>query len=131
MTVYAWQTYASVDDLIDSLGLTGETERESYIDANEARINASLIAGSRYVDRIIGNVVEEVEQTPPYEPLQITCPPAWTLAATMAAVRFYRGAEATFGVVGFGGTGASVYARSTLPEVDLVLIGHRQVGPFA
>lgn len=101
--------------------------------ANADRLAAAAIAGSWYVDRVMGLEL-------PAEPVPLVGPddgPPWTvevvaapagvhLAALVAAVRFAKSQDVPFGAAGGLGD-LAVYVRgTTVPEADLLLVGHRQ-----
>jgi hypothetical protein len=100
--------YVSVADVRAAVGAAEGPEQDD-------RLTTVAILGSRYVDSVTGTVVEDESQaTPPYQ-----------LAALAAAVRFSKSPTIPFGAIGGLGD-AAVYVRGTvIPEVDLILTGHR------
>jgi hypothetical protein len=93
--------------------------------AQDDRLTTCAILGSRYVDAVTGTPVELDDAMPPYAIEVVPCPPAWRLAALTAAVRYSKSPDLPFGAVGGLGDMA-VYVRGTsIPEVDLILTGHR------
>jgi hypothetical protein len=111
--------YVSVADVRAAVGAAEGPEQDD-------RLTTVAILGSRYVDSVTGTVVEDESQaTPPYQVAVVPCPPAWRLAALAAAVRFSKSPTIPFGAIGGLGD-AAVYVRGTvIPEVDLILTGHR------
>lgn len=115
--------YAAPADLAAALG-TGQTV------GLDERLALACIVGSQWVDHRVGNVVDTSAQIPPYDPVVVACPPAWRAAAIAAAVRFYRSPDVPFGVMQVGGDyGMSV--KTSIPEAELMLLGHRAPGGIA
>lgn len=92
----------------------------------DERLTLCCILGSRYVDQTVGiPIADESHLTPPFTIALVPCPPAYMLAAMTAAVRFTKSQDLPFGAVGGLGD-LAVYVRGqTIPEVDLILTGHR------
>jgi hypothetical protein len=110
--------YCDEADVARALGLPASTP-------GSEKLQAAAIYGSRYVDLVIGN--EPAPSVgPPYTTLRVPCEPAWTQGAIVAAVRFTKSPDVPFGAAGGLGD-LAVYVRGTsIPEVDLLLTGHRQ-----
>jgi hypothetical protein len=113
------KVYVSVEDVRHATGAAAGAVQDD-------RLATVAILGSRYVDLFTGTIVEdESGAVPPYTLEVVPCPPAWRLAALAAAVRYSKSPDLPFGAVGGLGD-AAVYVRGTsIPEVDLILAGHR------
>lgn len=116
--------YASIDDL--SAALTGSEGQQ--VDADDdvlaSRMTLALVVGTNYVNAKIGLPVDEDDLEAPYSIDVVPAPAVYRAATIAAAVRFYSSAQAWAGVIGVGESAS--YIRSSLPEVDLILFGHRK-----
>lgn len=112
-------SYITVAELRHATGAGVSAEQDD-------RLALCCILASRHVDEVIGNPTTYDALTPPYTIELVPCPPAWRLAALAAGVRFTKSPDLPFGAVGGLGDMA-VYVRGTsIPEVDLILTGHRK-----
>lgn len=95
----------------------------------EDRLDMACIVASRWVDYRVGNPVGEDDLEPPYTLTREACPPAWTAAALVVAVRFFKAPDVPFGVMTVGEGGMSV--KTYIPEAEMILFGHRVAFGFA
>lgn len=115
--------YASRSDLSAAIGGT--------ISGADDRLDLAVLVASRWVDYRVGNDVVESDLTAPYTLTVVACPPAWKAATIAAAVRFLKSPDVPFGVAGMDGSGMTAYVRSSMPEVELLLFGHRMAWGMA
>lgn len=112
------RTYATRAQLIQVVGARPDEEE---------MLDRVLAAGTLYVDFKVGNTVSDEDLISPGEDgLEVVdgCPAAYTQACLAAAVRFLRSPETPFGLTGIGEAG--FYVKTSIPECDVILFGHRQ-----
>ena len=115
----ARDTYASMADLE---AVIGASAGESQVRRREL----CLIAATRWVAHRIGAPVTDELLDPGAPSVGVNTVPAkaaWAQATLEAAVRFYKGPDVPWGVA--GGWDEAVYVRQNMPEVELILFGHR------
>jgi hypothetical protein len=115
--------YASRADLEAAIGGT--------ISGAGDRFDLALLVASRWVDYRVGTAVTEANLSAPYTLVVVACPPAWKAATIAAAVRFLKSPDVPFGVAGMDGSGMTAYVRTSMPEVELLLFGHRMAWGMA
>lgn len=108
--------YASRTELSAVLGGT--------ITGADDRLDLALLAASRWVEHRVGLDVTEADLVAPYTLTVVACPPSWKAATLAAAVRFFKAADAPWGVAGVGELAA--YIKTSMPDVELLLMGQRQ-----
>jgi hypothetical protein len=108
--------YCSVEDLAAVVGGPQGAQE---------RLTTAVILGSRYVDHIVGITPSEAVLAPPYALTVVPCEPAYRQAAIAAAARFLKSPDLPFGAVGGLGDMAVYVKGVSVPEVDLLLVGHR------
>lgn len=109
--------YASRTELAATLGMTGVTGLDD-------RLDLALLIASRWVDYRTGTTVDQAAVTAPYTLTVVASQPAVKQATISAATRFYKSPDVPFGVAGGLGD-LAVYIKSSIPEAELLLLGHR------
>jgi hypothetical protein len=113
--VVATPVYASAAELKSVLGIPA--------DRSDDRVDLALVAASRWVDFRIGVASTNDPITLPLTLGVVPSTAAIHDATVAAAVRFYKSADVPFGVAG---QDMAVYVRTGMPDVELLLLGHRQ-----
>ena len=108
--------YASRAELSSVLGGT--------ITGADDRLDLALLVASRWVEYRLGLDVTESDLIAPYSLTVVACPPSWKAATLAAAVRFFKAADAPWGVASMGEM--ATYVRTSMPDVELLLMGQRQ-----
>lgn len=108
--------YASRAELSSVLGGT--------ITGADDRLDMALIVASRWVEYRVGLDVTEADLSAPYTLVVVACHPAYKAATLAAAVRFFKAADAPWGVASLGDM--SAYVKTSMPDVELLLMGQRQ-----
>ena len=114
MALETLKAYATPDDLVAVIGGPADT----------SRLAVALVTASEWVALRVGEALLNPDMAPvgPYVIESVSCPAQWRAATIAAAVRFYKGPDVPFGLAG---TDLTAYVRSTMPEVDLALLGQR------
>lgn len=89
----------------------------------DAMARACIIATAWVADRV-GEDQPADELAPPYTVTRVPCPAAWTLATITLAARFLESPQNPLGIAGQGEM--TTYIRTSAPDVDLILFGHRR-----
>lgn len=116
------RTYASLAALKGELGIPDAST------AQDAQLALALVAGAAWVDHRRGIEPTEGDDTWTGDPdelvLEEDAPAGVVAAAIVAAVRFYKSPDVPFGVAGGLGD-LAVYVSRTIPEAEVLLLGHR------
>lgn len=89
---------------------------------NDPRLLTALVVASGYVATRVGTVLLLQPDWDGATVVVLPAPGHVQQAVVSASVRMYKGPDVPFGLAG---TDLVAYVRSTMPEVDLALFGHR------
>lgn len=120
-----YDAFASMADLE---GVIGAAAGASAVRRREL----ALLLATRWVAYRIGIPVTDELLDPTAPAGGVTVVPArasWALATLTAAVRFYKSPDVPWGVA--GGWDEAVYVRQSMPEVELQLLGQRELWGIA
>ena len=96
-------------------------------DGQDERVQRAVILASRWVDHKLGTMTqaEEVDYSDPITLVHAARPVGVVSATIQAAVRFYRSPDLVLGVAGGLGDLAVRITSVTIPDAELMLLGHR------
>lgn len=117
------RTYASLASIKLALGIP------SADTAQDARLALALVVGTAWVDTKLGLTIEtpDTEWTGDPDDLAVVSEPesAYVSATIVAATRFAKSSDVPFGVAGGLGDMA-VHVSRSIPEAELILMGHHE-----
>ena len=110
--------YSTAQQLLDVLGQpSGQTDR----------VNLAVVLASRWVDRVVGQATTEHPDWQPGDTLVVVpAPVALVNASVLASVRFYRSPDFATGSAGGADGGSLSLGSVSIPDAELILLGHTQ-----
>lgn len=121
------RSYAELEALKLALAIPEATTGQ------DARLSLALVLATSWVDHFLG--LEPVEDGDLWDPdgeleVEDGVPAARVSATVAAGVRFYKSPDVPFGVAGGIGD-LAVYVSRSIPEAEVILLGHREAWGIA